>query len=317
MSAKTPSPSVEIFAPARLHLGFLDLGSGLGRRFGSLGVTITGFGTRLRLRPAPSLRVSGPERLETLLRRLVAELALPPAEITLVEEIPPHAGLGSGTQLALAAGMGLARLHRRSLTPRQVALAAGRGARSGIGIAAFEQGGFLVDGGRGKGSTTPPLLSRLPVPETWRWLLILDPGFRGLHGERERQAFRRLPSYPRAVAAEACHRLLMQGLPALAEADFPAFSETLGWIQRANGDYFAPAQGGPYTSPRVAEALRWLRRRGWRGLGQSSWGPTGFCLFPDPETSAAELRGLAAALGGGGLHFEMVSSRNHGAEWRP
>ncbi|BCX81857.1 beta-ribofuranosylaminobenzene 5'-phosphate synthase [Methylomarinovum caldicuralii] len=316
MSAEFAAPGVEIFAPARLHLGFLDLGGGLGRRFGSLGVAITGFGTRLRLRPAASLQVVGPARLETLARRLLAELALPPAQITLVEEIPAHAGLGSGTQLALAAGMGLARLHGRPLTPQQVAIAAGRGARSGIGIAAFEQGGFLVDGGRGKESGVPPLLSRLPVPESWRWLLLFDPGFRGLHGERERQAFRRLPRYPRHLAAEACHRLLMQGLPALAEADFAAFAETLGWIQRANGDYFAPAQGGRYTSPRVAAALKWLEDRGWRGLGQSSWGPTGFCLFPDPESAASEVRRLAAALTGGGLHLEIVAGRNHGAQWR-
>ncbi|BCX89556.1 beta-ribofuranosylaminobenzene 5'-phosphate synthase [Methylomarinovum tepidoasis] len=316
MSAEFAPSNVEIFAPARLHLGFLDLGSGLGRRFGSLGVTIAGFGTRLQLRPAASLQVAGPARLETLVRRLMAALALPPADITLVEEIPVHAGLGSGTQLALAVGMGLARLHGRPLTPRQVAVAAGRGARSGIGIAAFEQGGFLVDGGRGKNSATPPLLSRLPVPESWRWLLIFDPDFRGLHGECERQAFRQLPRYPRERAAAACHRLLMQGLPALAEADFDAFSETLGWIQRANGDYFAPAQGGRYTSRRVAEALKCLEAQGWRGLGQSSWGPTGFCLFPDPESAAFEARKLAASLGDCGLRFEVVASRNHGADWR-
>ena len=36
---------VDVSAPARLHLGFLDLGGGLGRRFGSLGVAIDGCDT--------------------------------------------------------------------------------------------------------------------------------------------------------------------------------------------------------------------------------------------------------------------------------
>ena len=32
--------AVRVVAPARLHLGFLDLHGGLGRKFGSLGVTL-------------------------------------------------------------------------------------------------------------------------------------------------------------------------------------------------------------------------------------------------------------------------------------
>jgi len=44
--------SVVVTAPARLHLGFLDMHGGLGRRFGSLGLTIEGFATRVRVEPA-------------------------------------------------------------------------------------------------------------------------------------------------------------------------------------------------------------------------------------------------------------------------
>src|SRR6185369_13930596 len=38
---------VTVTAPARLHLGFLDLEGGLGRRFGSLGLTLEGVVTRV------------------------------------------------------------------------------------------------------------------------------------------------------------------------------------------------------------------------------------------------------------------------------
>jgi beta-ribofuranosylaminobenzene 5'-phosphate synthase len=44
--------SVMVTAAARLHLGFLDMNGGLGRRFGSLGLAIDRPSTRLTLRRA-------------------------------------------------------------------------------------------------------------------------------------------------------------------------------------------------------------------------------------------------------------------------
>ncbi|MGH6945016.1 MAG: beta-ribofuranosylaminobenzene 5'-phosphate synthase family protein, partial [Geminicoccaceae bacterium] len=44
--------AVTVCAPARLHLGFLDLHGGLGRRFGSIGLTLEDIATRLRATPA-------------------------------------------------------------------------------------------------------------------------------------------------------------------------------------------------------------------------------------------------------------------------
>ncbi len=39
--------SVIVEAPARLHLGFMDLSSGVGRRFGSVGLTLESVCTRV------------------------------------------------------------------------------------------------------------------------------------------------------------------------------------------------------------------------------------------------------------------------------
>src|SRR5262245_1951841 len=52
---------VTVTAPARLHLGFLDLNGGTGRAFGSIGLAISGFKTRVSVAPAQHMRVSGPE----------------------------------------------------------------------------------------------------------------------------------------------------------------------------------------------------------------------------------------------------------------
>ena len=134
--------AVTIAAPARLHLGFLDLNGGLGRRFGSLGLAIDAFATRLRVSRADESSVVGAGEVPRT-RRLLAVLGqawdLPPVRVEILGTIPAHRGLGSGTQLGLALGVGLARLFGRVEGPRDVARLIERGARSGIGVGAFTE----------------------------------------------------------------------------------------------------------------------------------------------------------------------------------
>ncbi|XSG86507.1 MAG: beta-ribofuranosylaminobenzene 5'-phosphate synthase family protein [Methylohalobius sp. ZOD2] len=309
---------VKVRAPARLHLGFLDLGSHLGRRFGSIGVTLESIATEVEVLPAPSFSVTGAgaARVAYVARLLCNQLNLPDrVHIRMTSQIPPHAGLGSGTQLALGVGSALARFWGSRVDLRRIAWRADRGTRSGIGIAAFEGGGFILDGGSAEDTLTPPLLTRLTVPENWRWLLIFDERFQGLSGQREVQAFRELPPFSRRTAADLCYQIVLQGLPALAENRYDDFCETLAAVQRANGDYFSPAQGGRHASRDVSAVLEWLERQGWRGVGQSSWGPTGFCLLPGPETAEQVKAALEKHFAGWkGLRFQVVRSRNRGAE---
>ncbi|MCX8049407.1 MAG: GHMP kinase [Methylohalobius sp.] len=307
---------VKVQAPARLHLGFLDPSGWLGRKFGSVGVALEMLATEIEITPAQTLTVTGQDtqRVIKVTRKLLDQLELPDQVcIHVTASIPPHVGLGSGTQLALGVGAALMRFWGQGLDVRRIACLSGRGERSGIGIAAFERGGFVVDGGRGEVTITPPLLCRLPVPEDWHWLLVFDDWSEGLSGRRELLAFQKLPPFPREAAADLCHRLLIQGLPALAEERFEEFCACLATIQQANGEYFTPVQRGRYASPLVASALAWLQEQGWTGLGQSSWGPTGFCLLPDRETACQVKEGLEANFVGTSLRFQIVRSRNTGA----
>ncbi|MFM8330823.1 MAG: beta-ribofuranosylaminobenzene 5'-phosphate synthase family protein [Candidatus Methylumidiphilus sp.] len=310
--------SVSVFAPARLHMGFIDLGGSLGRRFGSIGVGVNEIATRLSVTAADALRVAGPcaERAEKAARKF-AEVHGTDGRtaIRIHQAIPEHIGLGSGTQLELAVGMGLARFHGLDLGVRDIAQAIERGARSGIGIAVFEQGGLVVDGGRGTHTVTPPLISRMAIPEAWRLLLVFDRRGQGLHGKQELDAFAALPPFPVAETARLCHLLLMQALPALAEGDIQGFGDAITALQNSVGDHFAPAQGGRFTSSEVAAAMAWLEAQGAVGLGQTSWGPTGFCLFADAER-AADLAGQAAGRFAG-LDFLVATARNQGAEVLP
>jgi beta-ribofuranosylaminobenzene 5'-phosphate synthase len=314
--AEQPS-ALRIEASARLHLGFLDLDGGLGRRFGSIGLAIDGLSTRVGIAPAAATHVVGVGELgraSALLPTLADAWRLPPLQVTVEETIPAHAGLGSGTQLALALGVGLARLAGRREDAREVARLLGRGRRSGIGIGAFEQGGFLLDGGSAGDGEPPPVTARLPFPEAWRVLLILDESRAGLHGTTENGAFRALPPFPAELAALLCRLVLMRLLPGLALADLAAVGAALGEIQRRVGDHFAPAQGARFTSPAVSEALAWLEAQGIEGVGQSSWGPTGFALL-ESEARAAALRDEAERrFGRAGLRFLVARGRNRGAE---
>ncbi len=306
-----------LVAPARLHLGFLDMGGHLGRRFGSLGVSLQYPSLRLETSPAPLRSVQGPHatRVHRVLDVLTEQFGLDTAvRIDVLETIPDHAGLGSGTQLALAVGSLVARLRGAELTPAALAHALDRGNRSGIGIGAFEQGGFLLDGGRGPDDNPPPVLARLPFPQDWRILLLTHPARQGLHGHAEVDAFRRLPVFPEAAAARLCHLTVMQALPALAEARLTEFGAAITEIQATVGDHFAPAQGGRFSSPLVAEALLRLEHLGVTCRGQSSWGPTGFAVAPDEET-AGRWRAALADLLPEGLQPQIVQASNQGAQW--
>lgn len=310
--------SCSVIAPARLHMGFIDLGGSLGRHFGSIGVGVNEIATRLSIEPASGLYAEGPcaERAMKAARKFAENLGTHcRVTIRIDEAIPEHVGLGSGTQLALAVGVGLARFHGLTLGVRDIAKTIERGARSGIGIAVFEQGGLILDGGRGPNTVTPPVIVRMEVPAEWRFILVFDERGQGLHGKQEVEAFNALPPFPASETARLCHLLLMRALPALAEGDIVNFGAVITELQNSVGDHFAPAQGGRFTSPEVGAALAWLETQGAVGIGQSSWGPTGFCLVDNPARAASLL--AEAGKRYAGLTFVAASARNQGAEILP
>jgi beta-ribofuranosylaminobenzene 5'-phosphate synthase len=313
----TRTDTVGVQSSGRLHLGFLDLHGGLGRRFGSLGVTLEKPFTRLRLRRAASTSAEGPERERALryLEMLKRAFAMDGGyALTIQEAVPAHAGLGSGTLLALCVGTAFCRLEGKPLDARAIASLLGRGARSGIGIGAFERGGVLLDGGRALDGAPPPIVSALPFPEEWRALLIHDRAGAGLSGEDERAAFRELPPFPEAEASRLCRLTLMQALPCLAERDLDGFGAAVAELQRSVGDYFAPRQGGArFASPRVAKALAELEAHGVKGIGQSSWGPTGFAFVGSETEGRRWLERLAGSPAFQGLGFSLTAGRNAGA----
>jgi beta-ribofuranosylaminobenzene 5'-phosphate synthase len=194
----------------------------------------------------------------------------------------------------------------------EIAARLDRGKRSGIGIGTFGQGGAVLDGGPGPG-TLPPVLARVPFPCAWRVLLIFDPAETGVHGADEAAAFAELPDFPEGETADLTRRVLLGALPALAEEDFGAFCDQVGYLQKKMGTYFAPMQGGAYVSERVAAVLKGLAADGVTGLGQSSWGPTGFAFAPSEAEGQKLLAAARSIAGSAKLRLELARGRNEPA----
>jgi beta-ribofuranosylaminobenzene 5'-phosphate synthase len=305
---------ITVTAPARLHMGFIDLSASLGRHFGSIGIALNEISTRLTLTQSAERRISGPsaQRADRCLTQLCEAMSVSDrVKITIQLAIPEHVGLGSGTQMALAIGTALNVYYGLGLTVREIASVMDRGLRSGIGIGVFEHGGLVLDGGRGENTITPPVLVHLDVPADWRFILVFDQRGQGLHGEEEIAAFEALPAFPQQEAEHFCYLLLMQGLPAVAEHDLKQFGHVISQLQIAAGKHFAPAQGGSYASKEVAKAMAWLVQQGAVAVGQTSWGPTGFCAIEGAELAKEIVQQAKAQFADlVNLDFMVVSANN-------
>lgn len=296
---------VTITTPSRLHFGMFSFGDPRARQFGGIGLMIQKPRTRLVATTAARFQAHGPqaERVERFVNQLVRSGLLPVmprCEIEVLETPPGHAGLGSGTQLALATAAALENVVGLTAScPQRWATALGRGGRSAVGTHGFERGGLIVEAGKLAGDEISPLVTRIALPGAWRFLLMLpsdDQGHsgQGLSGQAERSAFDSLPSVSPEVTARLCREALLNLIPAARAGRFDKLSESLFRFGHAAGMCFAHAQGGPFASPLLERRVEAIRAMGVEGVGQSSWGPTLFALLGDEHAARAlaeELRG--------------------------
>ena len=184
---------VTVITSARLHMGFYDLSHGA-HQFGGLGLALHAPNTQVKVSTSEKLLIDAKssKNIAKIIDKLVKSFNLPENfSVNVLQNIPQHAGLGSGTQMALAIGESLNQLFNLKLSIAQIAAAAGRGRRSGIGIGAFELGGLLVDNGK-QGNAQTSIASRMSFPSDWRVLLISDSAHVGVHGALELSAFGQL-----------------------------------------------------------------------------------------------------------------------------
>ncbi|MFP4481946.1 MAG: beta-ribofuranosylaminobenzene 5'-phosphate synthase family protein [Thermovirgaceae bacterium] len=314
----------EVHSHSRLHLGFLDLHGGLGRKYGSIGVALEKPCMVLSASESPFLDVEGDDagRARAYAERFYAHCNLPEdkrARLSLKSALPAHVGLGSGTQLALTLGTALKILHGFEYTTGELALMMGRGKRSGAGIALFDKGGLVLDGGHatGRSRNVPPVLWQEKLPGDWLFVVAIPDAPCGKSGEKENGAFRNLPEPSPESAGQVCRHVLMGLIPAIRERDIQAFGRSLTAIQRIVGDCFSPAQSGRFACPFSEKVISMLREGNAAGVGQSSWGPTVYGLV-EGKSAADELAAWVKrkATGLGNVEVFVSAAATRGAWWK-
>ncbi|MDR3560284.1 MAG: GHMP kinase [Negativicutes bacterium] len=321
-------PTFRVRAGARLHLGQLDLNGSLGRLYGGIGLAVDKPGLALEAQPADKIRIEAPEperqRAERLARCYLEHYRLPGALICITESLPVHNGLGSGTQLALAIGLAITKLYGLRPSLQELAAITDReGSRSGLGVAAFKQGGFVVDGGKlsaasvsasaRSGFFVPPVIARFSFPQEWRIVLATPRSLEKMSGSKEEAAFKSLPAMGEQISGKISRLVLMRLLPALAEKDLKAFGQAVAAIQEYLGDYFAPVQGGRFATNEGARVAELLLSWGAVGVGQSSWGPTVYG-FIKREKADELVEAVRTYVGDKGTVWG-ARGVNHGARW--
>jgi len=308
---------VYVKTPARLHLGLIDLSGELGRLFGGLGVGINLPNVILEAQPADKLAVTG-ERTEQVktLANLFFETYNVKANVSInvKQAIPEHVGLGSGTQLALAVATALAKLFNVKATVQELAEAMGRGKRTSVGTTIFEQGGFVVDGGKSTSKNSFPVtIFCQPFPRNWVFVVAIPNMQKGLAKSEETAAFKALSPMKAEDAGRMCHLTMMKLLPALVDRDIKSFGEALTQIQIIIGDYFAEVQGGTYSSQTATEGIALMQKLGGYGAGQSSWGPTFYGLTQEEKAKEIELKVKAFLKKREGGQVFVAKANNRGA----
>ena len=311
---------------ARLHFGFQNLSLAHERLYGGVGLALAEPRLVVEAEPADDLRCDD-DAARPYVERAVEALDVPGAAVSVTERFPRHVGLGSGTQLSLAALIAVARAHDLTADARTYAPELGRGGRSGIGVATFLRGGFVVDGGHPTERFTaeppaegdwevPPVLAHHDVPADWRFLLVVPDVDHGRSGGAEDRSMR--DAVERAdpgIADEISALLTRELLPAIATRDRRGFGAAAATLGRLNGAWYADEQGGVYRPP-AGELVEQLNGApAITGAGQSSWGPTVWGLTDvDNETAARDAGRAALDAAGVDGTVRVVAPRNTGAD---
>lgn len=317
--------AVRVDAGSRLHIGFQNLSLAHERLYGGVGVTLEEPRVRMTAEPAGSV-ICANALVADLADRVCDILGVDGIEITVEETLPRHVGLGSGTQLALATLAAVAGAYDRDPAVRRNAPELDRGGRSGVGVAAFEAGGFIVDAGHPteRFTTAPPeagewevpaVVARHDLPESWRFVLVLPDADPGRSGDTENESMRAVvEDAAPSVADELATLLVRRLLPAAAEGRLDAFGNAVGAFGRLNGAWYADEQGGVYRPPagQLIDALSDVPSI--RGVGQSSWGPAvyGVTNRSMADEARAAAREALSAVGAEGT-VRVVAPRNRGA----
>jgi len=283
---------VTVHTPARIHMGFYNfLADNIA--YGDLGVALQKPSVTVRVSEISGneIRVANKSGVDIsdCIESVVKKLNLRGVYIEVLNAIPRHVGLGSTTQTVLAIACAVSRLQGLSCNVRDLAVKLCRGRDSGVGIAVFERGGFVVNSGRRISGERrvlcptspldlPQVVFRAPVPREWSFILFTPRERRGLDEISERRVMDIPMQFPKDLQCELYRLVFLHMIPSILRRDIETFGKALTKLQFTIGEYFSKYQGGIFHSEEVELIVNTLLRYGVKGVGQSSWGPTVYGL---------------------------------------
>ena len=322
----------EIKTPSRVHMSLIDMNGGLGRLDGSVGLALRDGGISLRAKKSDEITVT--ERSETgeispapsSFASHVSQIAksiLPENEGIELEFLSPvrlHVGLGSGTQIALSTASAVNHLYGLNKNVRELAQMTHRGGTSGIGVLAFEYGGFIVDCGHkaadkngflpSSRSSAPPadLLLRLDFPD-WD-IIVAVPPKTGISGEDEKNFFQKYCPVPAEDVREVSHIILMQMIPSIIEKDIEGLGAAVNNLQKIG---FKKHEVAIQTDD-VKSTAALMLQNGLHGAGISSFGPAVYG-FSENRKQSEELKSILLEKMPAGSDVLITKANNTGAEY--
>jgi len=209
---------IQVRTPCRLHFGLFAYSRDDARQFGGVGLMVKQPHITLRLRKGEGFTGQGSisDRAARFAKTFVGRAIeaglidkpadLPGIHIDILEAPRAHTGLGTGTQLGMAVARGIAELlNLQNLGVADLARLVGRGQRSAIGAHGFFHGGLIVEGGKREPENLSPMLVQQSFPSDWRIVLITPNRLVGINGDREVQAFTKMPPIPRDTKIGRAH----------------------------------------------------------------------------------------------------------------
>jgi len=324
---------VIIETPSRLHLGLIDMNGESGRVDGGIGIALEDPRLLIEARISGEISAQGGDEwcrntVLSVAGSVLDQLAIPGGvEFRIRNLFRQHAGLGSGTQVALATAKAICELYNRPHSPHELAVLAGRGGTSGIGTGAFEFGGFLIDGGHNfgpgrektlfspsgssRGVRPAPILVHHDFPADWPILLVIPNLPPGASGTPEQDIFLQHCPVPLEEVREISHEILMHVLPGIVEHDLDLFSRGTNRIQ----DLGFKRVEQRLQNKEIPALLKVMKEEGAACAGMSSFGPSLFAIGDSDlqQVNRAVMKHMEPL--GGGTTI-LTCARNRGASIR-
>lgn len=303
-----------IETPSRLHMTLVDLNGTIGRIDGGVGLTIKKPKLILEAKPQDEgidilFRESQKlnekimhdygRKIEDTVKKITDFLKIDSGfKFEVKTAYPAHSGLGSGTQLSLAVAKLVLNLNDHDMDAWQMAKIVGRGGTSGIGVRAFDHGGFLIDGGHkvdekpdflpssASNARPAPLIARYDFPKDWKVVLAIPNVPAGASGQNEVNIFQEHCPIKLDEVQKLSHLILMKMMPSVVEKDLDSFGSAVNEIQSIG---FKKIEVG-FQDPILTEITQNLRDAGAAGVGMSSFGPT---IYAITDTNTKDISKVA------------------------